>query len=98
VSKNSHMPMNTPTLLTARRDPGSIDIAYAWFMPPRRTANTDADGQRQVFTGSVDTLLHAAALRTVGVKHLNVHLQRPTITATLDVRKRFASNVGRKSP
>ena len=110
VSNNAHILMNTPSLLKAgidrlhraaekaRRDPTSIDIAYVWFMPPRWTAKTVADGQRQMFTGSADDMLEdAAAFRAVGVKHLIVYLQQPTIEATLDVQQRFAEDVVRKS-
>ncbi|MFL5254667.1 MAG: LLM class F420-dependent oxidoreductase [Rhodopila sp.] len=109
VSNNSHIPLNTPALLKAGidrlhraaekagRDPGSIDIAYVWFMPPRWTARTGADGQRQMFTGSADNMLaDAAAFRDVGARHLIVYLQQPTIEATLDVQQRFAEDVVRK--
>jgi Luciferase-like monooxygenase len=102
-------PLNTPALLKAGidrlhraaekagRDPGSIDIAYVWFMPPRWTARTGADGQRQMFTGSADNMLaDAAAFRDVGARHLIVYLQQPTIEATLDVQQRFAEDVVRK--
>jgi len=102
--------MNTPALLKAGidrlhraaekagRDPTSIDIAYVWFMPPRWTAKTNAEGQRQMFTGSADAMLEdAAAFRAVGVRHLIVYAQQPTIEATLDVQQRFAEDVVRKS-
>jgi probable F420-dependent oxidoreductase len=110
VSNNAHILMNTPSLLKAGidrlhraaekagRDPASIDIAYVWFMPPRWTAKTDADGNRQMFTGSADDMLaDAAAFRAAGVRHLIVYAQQPTIEATLDVQQRFAEDVVRKS-
>jgi probable F420-dependent oxidoreductase len=110
VSNNAHVLMNTPASLKAGidrlhhaaeragRDPGSIDIAYVWFMPPRWTAKIDAEGKRQIFTGSADDMLQdAAAFRAVGVKHLIVYAQQPTIEATLDVQQRFAEDVVRKS-
>jgi len=102
--------MNTPALLKAGidrlhracektgRDPGSIDIAYIWFMPPRWSAKTGADGQRQMFTGSADDMLEdAAAFAAIGVRHLIVYAQQPTIEATLDVQQRFAEDVVRRS-
>jgi alkanesulfonate monooxygenase SsuD/methylene tetrahydromethanopterin reductase-like flavin-dependent oxidoreductase (luciferase family) len=102
--------MNTPALLKAGidrlhraaekagRDPTSIDIAYVWFMPPDWTAVTDTAGGRQMFTGTADDMLEdAAAFAAVGVKHLIVYAQQPTIEATLDVQQRFAEDVVRKS-
>ena len=110
MSNNAQILLNTPALLKAGidrlhraaekagRDPASIDIAYVWFMPPRWTAKTNADGQRQMFTGSADDMLEdAAAFAAVGVKHLIVYAQQPTIEATLDVQQRFAEDVVRKS-
>jgi probable F420-dependent oxidoreductase len=110
VSNNAQILMNTPTLLKAGierlhraadkagRDPASIDLAYVWFMPPRWTTKTNAEGQRQMFTGNADDMLEdAAAFAAVGVKHLIVYTQQPTIEATLDVQQRFAEDVVRKS-
>jgi probable F420-dependent oxidoreductase len=110
VSNNAQILMNTPALLKAGidrlhraaekvgRDPASIDIAYVWFMPPRWSAKLGADGQRQMFTGTADDMLEdAAAFAAVGVKHLIVYAQQPTIEATLDVQQRFAEDVVRKS-
>ncbi|WP_428492568.1 TIGR03619 family F420-dependent LLM class oxidoreductase [Rhodopila sp.] len=110
VSNNAQILMNTPELLKAGidrlhraaekagRDPASIDIAYVWFMPPRWTAKTGADGRRQMFTGSAgDMLADAAAFAAVGVKHLIIYAQQPTLQATLDVQQRFAEDVVRKS-
>ena len=101
--------MNTPASLKAgidrlyraaekaNRDPTTIDIAFVWFMPPEWSTKTDADGQRQMFTGSADAMLQdAAAFAAVGVKHLIVYAQQPTIEATLDVQQRFAQDVVRK--
>ena len=39
----------------------------------------------------------AAAFATVGVKHLIVYLQAPTIEQTLEAQQRFAEDVVRKS-
>lgn len=110
VSNNAQILMNTPALLKAGidrlhraaekagRDPASIDIAYVWFKPPEWIAKTEADGTRQPFTGNADAMLEdAAAFAAVGVKHLIVYAQQPTIEATLDVQQRFAEDVVRKS-
>jgi probable F420-dependent oxidoreductase len=110
VSNNAQILMNTPALLTAGidrlhraaekvgRDPGSIDIAYVWFKPPAWDAVVDAEGQRQMFTGDADAMLaDAAAFAAVGVRHLIIYAQQPTIEATLDVQQRFAEDVVRKS-
>ncbi|WP_428486675.1 LLM class F420-dependent oxidoreductase [Rhodopila sp.] len=110
VSNNAHILMNTPATLKAGidrlhraaekvgRDPSSIDVGYVWFMPPRWTVKMNEDGIRQMFTGGADAMLEdAAAFRDVGVKHLIVYLQQPTIEQTLDVQQRFAEDVVSKS-
>jgi probable F420-dependent oxidoreductase len=110
VSNNAQILLNTPAKLKAGidrlhqaaekidRDPASIDIAYVWFMPPSWTARTNEDGSRRLFTGSSDAMLaDAAAFRDVGVKHLIVYLQQPTIENTLELQQRFAEDVVRKS-
>ena len=67
-------------------------------MPPDWTAKTNDEGGRQLFTGSGRR--HAGRTpplsRPVGVKHLIVYAQQPTIEATLDVQQRFAEDVIRK--
>jgi probable F420-dependent oxidoreductase len=110
VSNNAHIPLNTPALLKAGidrlhraaekagRDPAGIDIAYVWFMPPHWGKKTNPDGTRRMFTGSADAMQEdAAAFAAVGVRHLIVYAQQPTIEATLDVQQRFAEDVVRKS-
>lgn len=110
VSNNVRILMNTPETLKAGirrlhraaekagRDPASIDIGYVWFMPPNRSARTNQDGTRRMFTGGADAMLEdAAAFRDVGVKHLIVYLQQPTIEQTLDAQQQFAEDVVSKS-
>jgi probable F420-dependent oxidoreductase len=109
VSNNANVLMDTPATLKAGidrlhraaekagRDPSSIDIAYVWFKPPSWTALTNPDGQRQMFTGSADAMLQDAAdFAGIGVNHLIVYAQQPTIEATLDVQQHFAEDVVRK--
>ena len=51
-----------------------------------------------MFSGSSDAMLEdAAALKSVGVNHLIVYLQRPTIEQTLDVLHRFGEEVVRNA-
>ena len=110
VSNNAQILLDTPATLKAGidrlhraaekigRDPASIDIAYVWFKPPSWTEVAAADGTRQAFTGSAQAMCDdAAAFAAVGVKHLIVYAQQPTIEATLDVQQRFAEDVVRKS-
>jgi hypothetical protein len=109
VSNNAQILLNTPELLKsgidrlhraaekAGRDPASIDIAFVWFMPPNWAAKTNQDGGRRLFTGSGDDMLaDAAAFAAVGVRHLIIYAQQPTIEATLDVQQRFSEDVIRK--
>ena len=110
VSNNAAVLLNTPERLRegiARmhracerhgRDPAGIDIAYVWFMPPSWTERSLPEGGRQLFTGPSDAMReYAAALEALGVNHLIVYLQRPTIEQTLDVLHRFGEEVVRKT-
>jgi probable F420-dependent oxidoreductase len=109
ASNNSRFPMNTPARMKTGvermhrelekqgRDPASLDIAYIFFAPPTWKPRNLPDGERQMFSGSSDAMLEdAAALKAVGVSHLIVYLQRPTIEQTLDVLHRFGEEVVRK--
>jgi probable F420-dependent oxidoreductase len=110
VSNNAKFLMNTPGRLKTGvermhreaeklgRDPASIDIAYIFFAPPSWKPRESPDGGRQMFSGSSDDMLaDAAALKSVGVNHLIVYLQRPTIEQTTDVLQRFGEEVVRKA-
>jgi len=110
ASNNNRFLMNTPGRLKAGvermraeaekigRDPASIDIAYIFFATPDWKHKDLPDGGRQMFSGSSDDMLaDAAALKSVGVNHLIVYLQRPTIEQTLDVLQRFGEDVVRKA-
>jgi probable F420-dependent oxidoreductase len=110
VSNNQQIRLNTPQRLKGGidnmqrvvektgRDPGSIDVGYLWFLPPGTTAKTDADGERQLFTGSIaDWQEDAAALSEAGAKHVVLYLQRPTLEETLDLMQQFSEAVVRKS-
>ena len=80
------------------RDPASIEIAYVWFKPPSWEPMKRPDGSRQRFTGSADDLLEDAhAFQTIGVDHLIIYLQQPTLDATLELQQRFAEDVIRKA-
>jgi probable F420-dependent oxidoreductase len=109
-SNNTKFPLNTPARLKAGierlhraaekqgRDPASIDIAYVSPAPPSWTRRESPDGGRQMFSGSSDDMLaDTAALKAVGVNHLIVHPQRPTIEQTLDELRRFGEEVVRKA-
>ncbi|HEX2942879.1 MAG TPA: LLM class flavin-dependent oxidoreductase, partial [Rhodopila sp.] len=110
VSNNAQVLMDTPETLKAGidrlhraaekagRDPASIDIGYVWFKPPVWQPVAGRDGKRQCFTGSGDDMLaDAAAFEKVGVRHLIIYLQQPTLDATLEAQQRFAEDVVRKA-
>jgi probable F420-dependent oxidoreductase len=110
VSNNAAIPLDNPARLATgigrmhkaaekfARDPASIDVAYVWFRTPKWEAVRDAEGNRQMFTGNADDMREdAAAFAAVGVKHLIVYLQAPTIEQTLEAQQRFAEDVVRKS-
>ncbi len=110
VSNNANVLLNTPERLKAGidrmhraaekhgRDPASIDIAYVWFQPPSWAPRMLPEGGRQMFSGSpADMLEDVAALSALGVNHLIVYLQRPTIEQTLDLLQVFGDDVVRKA-
>ena len=106
ASHNHEAPFDTPARLKAGidrlaaaveaegRDPAGIDIAYLWFKPPQWSAQRTADGARRMFTGSADDMREdAAALEAVGVTHLIVLPQAPSVAETLENLQRFAEAV-----
>jgi probable F420-dependent oxidoreductase len=106
VSNNQQVPLDTPARLQSglerlagaaekeKRDPSSIDIGYLWFKPVQWGAQQTADGGRQLFTGSAaDMRDDVEALTRVGVHHLVVLLQAPTLEETLERLQRFAEDV-----
>lgn len=110
VSNNAQILLDTPAKLKtgierlhraaekAGRDPASIDIGFVWFKPPNWTERKTPDGDRQLFTGSAYAMKEdAASFQAVGVNHLIVYLQRPTIEQTLETQQRFAEDVVRNS-
>ena len=109
VSNNAKVLMDTPEKLKAGidrlhraaeqagRDPTSIEIAYVWFKPPLWEPVKRPDGSRQCFTGNAHELLaDARAFQAVGVDHLIIYAQQPTLEATLELQQRFAEDVIRK--
>ncbi len=107
--RSQKFPLHTPALLKAGierlhreaeklgRDPASIDIA-ATVGSPTWQERKGEDGQRRMFSGSSDAMLSdAAALASVGVKHLIVSWQHPTIEQILDPLHRFGEEVVRKA-
>jgi probable F420-dependent oxidoreductase len=110
VSNNQTVRLNTPERLQAgianlhraaehaKRDPVSLDVGYLWFDSPIFHARRDAEGRRQLFSGTgADMLADAAALEQAGARHTILYLQRSTIEETLDVMQRFAEEVIRKA-
>jgi probable F420-dependent oxidoreductase len=110
ASNNTQIKIDTPATLRAGierlhraaekagRDPAGIDIGYLWFKPPGWMEVRGADGERQMFTGNAAAMRDdAAAFQAVGVKHLIVYLQQPTIEQTLEAQQRFAEDVVSKS-
>ncbi|MEO8715571.1 MAG: TIGR03619 family F420-dependent LLM class oxidoreductase, partial [Acetobacteraceae bacterium] len=104
VSHNHEAPFDTPARLKAGIDRlgaamkaegrDLVDVAYLWFKPPGWSAQRTQDGARQMFTGGADDMREdVAALKAVGVTHLIVLPQAPTIEETLENLERFAQAV-----
>lgn len=106
VSNNQQIPLDTPARLAqgiarlhrtagaAGRDPASIDIAYLWFKPVTWSEQSAPDGGRVLFTGSsAQKVEDASALARIGVCHVVVLLQAPTLAESLERLQRFAEDV-----
>ncbi len=82
------------TAEAAGRDPASIDIAYLWFKPVTWSEQSASGGGRVLFAGSSEQMVEdASALARIGVRHLVVLLQAPTLAETLERLQRFAEDV-----
>lgn len=106
VSNNQQILLDTPARLAqgierlhrtaqaAGRDPASIDIAYLWFKPVTWSEQATSDDGRVLFTGSSAKMVEdASALARIGVRHLVVLLQAPTLAETLERLQCFAEDV-----
>jgi probable F420-dependent oxidoreductase len=106
VSNNQQIPLDTPARLAkgierlhlaaeaAGRDPASIDIAYLWFKPVTWSEQSAPGIGRILFTGSSAQMVEdASALARIGVRHLVVLLQAPTLAESLESLQRFAEDV-----
>jgi probable F420-dependent oxidoreductase len=106
ASNNPHHRLDTPARIgaaiaalragaeAAGRDPGSIDTALLVLSPVSWTAQQGPDGVRRMLTGrSEDMAADIAALWRSGVRHLNVSLQAPQLSETLERMERFATEV-----
>ena len=78
----------------AGRDPAEIDIGYAasWAYDPG--AGAPSSGQRTTLTGDAEQIAgDIRAFQQVGVRHLVLGFQRPTLDETLEHMERFMSEV-----
>ena len=76
------------------RDPSEIDVAYsaAWFDDP--AANMRPTGERPYFTGPPEQVAaDIRAFEQMGVRHLMVGFQRPTLPETTERMERFMVEV-----
>jgi probable F420-dependent oxidoreductase len=106
IGSNPQFPLNTVARYSqalsrlreeaanAKRDPGSIDLAYWAASYKEDRTSTLEDGQREAFTGS-DALVaqDIRAFRSLGVRHLLFNFVRPTLEASLAAMERFAAKV-----
>ena len=106
IGTNPRYPVGTPEQLLeslARirrytkdvgRDPSEIDVAYsaAWFDDP--AANMRPTGERPYFTGPPEQVAaDIRAFEQMGVRHLMVGFQRPTLPETTERMERFMAEV-----
>lgn len=103
---NPKFRLDTPERLKARtaklhefaekegRDPATIDIAYLWFQPVSFTAAPGYDTPRRMFSGSpADMAADIAALKDVGVSHINLTFGGETTAEMIHVMQRFQEDV-----
>lgn len=106
IGTNPRYPVGTPEQLLeslARirryakdvgRDPSEIDVAYsaAWFDDP--AANMRPTGEQPYFTGPPEQVAaDIRAFEQMGVRHLMVGFQRPTLPETTERMERFMAEV-----
>jgi len=78
----------------AGRDPAALDVAYVVQWPVDWTAQTGSDGKRRFLTGSAaDMAEDASTLAGLGVSHVSLRLQAPSLQATIDRIQRFGEEV-----
>ena len=78
----------------AGRDPGSIGLAYLWFHPVTFKPEPGFDSARRMFSGSpADMAADVAALREVGVSHINLTFGGATTADMQHVMQRFSDEV-----
>ena len=78
----------------ADRDPATIDLAYGVLWHSEGEAQLVEDGTRQLLTGTAhDKADDIKRLRELGVRHLVLNLQAPTLEETLGRMERFANDV-----
>ncbi|MGI9423246.1 MAG: TIGR03619 family F420-dependent LLM class oxidoreductase [Hyphomicrobiaceae bacterium] len=76
------------------RDPASIAIAYLWFNPVSFEAQPGHDTARRMFSGRAeDMVADVAALKEVGVSHINLTFGGETTADMQHTMQRFADEV-----
>ena len=78
---------------SAGRDPDALDFAYSvnWYDDTREQT---VDGERRILTGSPERIAgDVRALEYIGVNHLMLNFQGPTLEATFDLLDSFAERV-----
>ncbi len=105
-SRNPENRLDTPERLAAgykkleqmmaaeKRDPSKLTRAYVFFAPVEFRPEKGHDTPRRMFTGApADLAADAAALAKIGITHVNLSFQAPSLNQTLDTVQRFAEEV-----
>lgn len=78
----------------AGRDPSSIGLAYLWFHPVTFKPEPGFDSPRRMFSGSpADMAADVAALKEVGVSHINLTFGGTTTAEMQHVMQKFSEDV-----
>ena len=106
IGSNPRFPLRTPDQFSRAverlhryaeagdRDPATIDLAFSAGWYDERTAGAAADGGRLSLTGSPEQIsADISAFAGVGVRHLMLNFQGPTLQETQERMSYFANEI-----
>ena len=106
IGSNPRFPLRTPDQFSRAverlhryaeagdRDPATIDLAFSAGWYDERTAGAAADGGRLSLTGSPEQIsADISAFAEVGVRHLMLNFQGPTLQETQERMSYFANEI-----
>ena len=106
IGNNARFPLRSPGQISraverlhqyaeaGNRDPAAIDLAFSASWYDERTKQTAPEGGRLSFTGNPEQIAEdITAFAEVGIRHLMLNLQTPTLQETQERMRYFANEV-----